>query len=96
MNNFLKTGIYTDGCIVPVTTEDPAIWLILDKHCEDFRLNVYVGNTWIDQITMVNHRTLHNDVSRLPVHSYEGEYLGTVNSLVEEQVFFDLLKIHHS
>lgn len=96
MNNFLKTGIYTDGCIVPVTTEDPDILVILGEYCEGFRLNVFIGNTWIDEITMVNHRTLHKDVSRLPVHSYKGEYLGTVNSLVEEQVFFDLLKIHHS
>lgn len=96
MNNFLKTGIYTDGCIVPVTTEDPDIWVILDEYSEEFRLNVYIGNTWIDAISMTNHRSLHNDVSRLPVHSYKGEYLGTVNSLIQEQLFFDLLKIHHS
>lgn len=94
MNNFLKTGIYTEGCIIPVTTEDPSLLVIFDDFSEEFRLNVYCGNSYIDSITMLNFRQVCNDVSSLPVHSRHGEYLGNVWSLVNEQMFYDYLIIH--
>lgn len=94
--SFLTTGIYTNGCIVPVTTEDPCIQVILDEYTENFRINIYVGNTWIDAITMTNHRSICNAVSSLPVNSSKDEYLGNVWHLVQEQLFWDHLKIHSS
>ena len=94
MNNFLKTGIYTKGCIIPVTTEDPSLSVILDDFSEQFRLNVYCGNSYIDSITILNFRQVCNDVSSLPVYSRHGEYLGNVWSLVNEQMYYDYLTIH--
>ena len=93
-NTFISTGVYTNGCVIPVTTEDPCIKVILNEYSEDFRLNIYVGDTWIEAITMSNYRNMCADVSALPVYSFEGEYLGNVWELTQEQVFWDMLKIH--
>ena len=35
MNNFLQTGMYTEGCIIPITTEDPCLIAILDDFSEE-------------------------------------------------------------
>ncbi len=94
MTNFLKTGIYTNGCIIPVTTEDPSLLLILDEFTENFRINIYCGQSYIDSITMNNFREMCNDVSSLAVQSRHGEYLGNVWSLINEQMYYDYLKIH--
>jgi len=94
MNNFLKTGIYTNGCIIPITTEDPSLLLILDEFTENFRINIYCGQSYIDSITMSNFREICNDVSSLAVQSRHGEYLGNVWSLINEQMYYDYLKIH--
>jgi hypothetical protein len=91
---FINTGIYTKGCIIPVTTEDPCIKVILDNYSEDLRLNIYVGSTWIEAITMSNYRSICKDVSALPVYSSKDEYLGNVCWLVQEQLFWDMLRIH--
>jgi hypothetical protein len=91
---FISTGIYTNGCIIPVTTEDPCIQVILDSYSEDFRLNIYVGSAWIEAITMSNYRSICTDVSALPVYSSKDEYLGNVWKLIQEQLFWDMLRIH--
>jgi hypothetical protein len=94
MNNFLKTGIYNNGCVIPVTVEDPSLLLILDEFTENFRINIYCGQSYIDSITMSNFREICNDVSSLVVQSRHGEYLGNVWSLINEQMYYDYLKIH--
>jgi hypothetical protein len=91
---FISTGIYTNGCVIPVTTEDPCIQVIHDEYSEDFRLNIYVGSTWIEAITISNYRSMCNAVSALPVYSSKNEYLGNVYSLIQEMLFWDMLRIH--
>jgi len=88
MSTFIQTGVYTEGCIIPVTTEDPCIQVLHDEYAETFSINLYVGNTWIDEITMVNYNTMCNDVSSLAVYSFKGEYLGNVWKLVQEQLSY--------
>ena len=95
MNSFIQTGVYTKGCIVPVTTEDPSLLVVFDEFSEEFRLNIYCGESYIDSITIANHRNVCNDVSSLPVYSRHGEYLGNVWSLVHEQMYYDYLRIHN-
>lgn len=95
MNNFIKTGIYTEGCIIPVTTEDPSLVAILDDFSEEFRINIFTGSYYITSITMVNYRQMCNDVSALLVKDREDNYLGNIHSLVQEQLFWDYLKIHN-
>ena len=91
---FISTGIYTNGCVIPVTTEDPCIQVIHNDYSEDFCLNIYVGNSRIEEISMSNYRSICNDVSALPVYSFKGEYLGNVWEFVQEQLFWDMLRIH--
>lgn len=96
MNNFLQTGLYTQGCIIPVTTEDPALSVILDDFSEEFRVNIYVGQEYIDSVTMANYRQICNSVSSLPVYSRHNEYLGNLWSLIQEQLFYVYARIHAS
>ena len=94
MTNFIQTGVYTQGCIIPVTTEDPSLKAILDDFTEEFRINIYAGSHYISSITMSNHRLMCNDVSALLVEDRHGNHLGNIYSLVEEQMFWDYLRIH--
>tara|TARA_R110000868_G_scaffold311513_1_gene572508 strand:- start:178 stop:702 length:525 start_codon:yes stop_codon:yes gene_type:complete len=94
MTNFIQTGIYTQGCIIPITTEDPSLKAILDDFSEEFRINIYAGSHYISSITMSNHRLMCNDVSALLVEDRHGNHLGNVYSLVQEQMFWDYLRIH--
>jgi hypothetical protein len=82
MANFLQTGVYTEGCIIPVTTEDPSLLVQLDDFSESFRVNIYIGNTWIDCVSMNNYRQICNNVSSLPVYSRHNEYLGSLWTLI--------------
>lgn len=86
MTKFLQTGIYTEGCIIPVTTEDPSLLVQFDDFSEEFRLHVYIGDSYIDSITMSNYRQIANDVSSLPVYSRHNEYLGSVWTLIQEHI----------
>lgn len=94
MTNFLKTGVYTEGCIIPVTTEDPSLSVVLDEFSENFRLNIYIGDSYIDSVTMANHRQLCNSVYSLPVYSRHNEYLGSIWTLIQEQLFYVYARIH--
>jgi hypothetical protein len=94
MNNFIKTGIYTEGCIIPVTTEDPSLVAILDDFSEEFRINIYTGSYYITSVTMKNYRQMCNDVSSIIVNDRYGKYISNIHSLVQEQLFWDYLKIH--
>jgi hypothetical protein len=94
MQDFISKGLYTQGCIVPVTTEYPDLLFILDDFSEEFRINIYIGRHYIDSITMVNCRSMCNDVSRMLVEDRFGKSLGTVWSLVNGQMHLDYLRIH--
>jgi hypothetical protein len=95
MKTFINTGIYTQGCIVPITTEDPSLLVMFDEFSEEFRLNIYCGESYIDSITMADCRQMCNSVSSLPVYSRHNEYLGNVWSLMNEQMYYDYLRIHN-
>jgi len=95
MKQFIHTGIHTQGCIIPITTEDPCLELRLDEYSEEFRINIYAGDQWIAEITSSDSiRTIDREVSSLPVYNNREEYLGNVHSLMKEQMFWDYLKIH--
>lgn len=95
MKQFIHTGVHTQGCIIPITTEDPCLELRLDEYSEDFRINIYAGNEWIAEINSSHSlRNIDKDVSSLPVYNNRGECLGNVCSLIKEQMFWDYLRIH--
>jgi hypothetical protein len=94
MTTFLSTGVYTQGCIVPVTTEDPCLTAILDDFSEKFRVNIYVGDSFIDCVTIKNYRQMCNNVSSIPVVDRFGAYQGTIWSLVNEHLYYSYLRIH--
>lgn len=90
MKQFIHTGIHTQGCIIPITTEDPDLELRLDEYSEEFRINIYSGSQWIAEINSSDSiRHIDRDVSSLPVYNNREEYLGNVHSLMKEQMFWD-------
>ena len=96
MNKFLQTGIYTEGCIIPITTEDPSLICVLDDFSEEFRINIYSGSHYIASVNMINFKQMCNDVSALLVEDRHGNNLGNVFSLVQEQLFWEYLRIHNA
>jgi hypothetical protein len=98
MTQFLKSGILgrQDGFLIPVTTEDPSLKAVLDDFSEDFRINIYVGDSYIDSITMENYKQICNSVSSIAVVDRFDVPMGNVWSLVQEQLFFAYLRIHKS
>ena len=97
MENFLTNGFIgrSHGFIIPVTTEDPSLLVVLDDFSEEFRINIYCGQHYIDSITMNNYRQICNDVSSLPVYSRHNEYIGNVWSLIQEQLYYIYCRIHN-
>lgn len=95
MNTFLSTGVYTEGCIIPVTTEDPCLTAILDDFSEELRINIYVGDSYIDSVTMKNYRQMCNSVSSIPVVDRFGIYLGSIWNVIQEQMFYSYMRIHY-
>jgi hypothetical protein len=98
MSHFLTNGILgrEHGYLIPVTTEDPCLKAVLDDFSEEFRVNIYVGDSYIDSVTMKNCKQVCNDVSSIPVVDRFGVQLGNIWSLVNEQMYYDYLKIHKS
>ena len=96
MNHFLQTGVYTEGCIIPVTIEDPSLLVQLDDFSESFRVNIYIGSTWVDCVSMDNYRQICNGVSSLSVYSRHNEYMGSLWTLIQEQLFYAYARIHGS
>jgi hypothetical protein len=96
MNTFLETGIYTEGCIIPITTEDPSLTAILDDFSEEFRINIYAGSYYITSVTMKNYRQMCNDVSSMIVNDRHGKYISNIYSLIQEQLFYVYLRMHNS
>jgi hypothetical protein len=96
MKQFLQTGVYTEGCIIPVTTEDPSLLAVLDDFSEQFRINIYIGSSYIDSITMENYRQICNSVSSIAVVDRFGSHLGNVWSLIQEQLYYVYARIHKS
>jgi len=94
MNTFINTGIYTQGCIVPITTEDPCLIAVLDDFSEEFRVNIYAGDSYIDSVTMKNCKQMCNSVSSILVVDRFGVQLGNIWSLVNEQLYYAYLRIH--
>lgn len=95
MENFLQTGLYTQGCIIPVTTEDPSLVAVLDDFSEEFRINIFIGSTYITSVNMINHRQICNDVSTLLVQDRYGKHLGNIHSLIKEQLYCVYMRIHN-
>ncbi len=93
MTNFIQTGRYTQGCIVPVTTEDDSLTVMLDENSEDFRINFFIGKNYIDSIKFIDNKAstknIHKDVLRLVVVNDQNENIGQVYKLIEQQMFYD-------
>lgn len=95
MNTFLKTGIYTEGCIIPMTTEDPFLIAVLDDFSENFRINIYAGSHYITSVTMQNYKQMCNDVSSMMVNDRHGKYVSNIHSLIQEQLFYVYARMHN-
>ncbi len=95
MNNFLKTGVYTNGCIIPVNVEDPSFNAIIDEDSEIFRINLYCGSHWIGEINMNNFREVHNDLLTPYVYDNKGVFTKmNVWGHIRMQYLFDKAKIY--
>jgi hypothetical protein len=94
METFINTGVYTQGCIVPITIEDPCLTAVLDDFSEEFRVNIYAGDSYIDSVTMKNCKQMCNSVSSILVVDRFGVQLGNIWSLVNEQLYYAYLRIH--
>ena len=98
MTSFLENGILgrEHGYLIPVTVEDPSLLAVLDDFSEDFRINIYVADSYITSVTMKNHLSMCNSVSTIPVVDRHNVYVGNIWSLVNEQLFWEYLRIHKS
>jgi len=95
MTNFIQTGIYTETCIISVTTEDESLTAMLDEYSENFRINFFIGTTYIDSIDKtINIKNIHIDILKLVVVNNRNENVGQVYQLLEESMFYDYFKIH--
>jgi hypothetical protein len=77
--SFLTTGIYTTGCIVPVTTEDPELIVKETKPCsKKWGIVFFLGN---EPIALINEQTdlstLHRSIMTCPV-TLDNAYVGSV------------------
>lgn len=97
MSNFLKTGIYTQGCIIPVTSNDPSVSAAIDNYSEEFRINIYIGSSYIDTITMDNFRDVHPSILCLDVYDFSNNWLKTnVWGEIRKQYIYNQAKIYGS
>lgn len=95
MTNFIQTGRYTEGCIIPVTADDESLTAMIDEYSEEFRINFFIGTTYIDSIDKtINIKNIHIDILKLVVVNNRNEDVGQVYQLVEESMFYDYFKIH--
>lgn len=95
MQKLLKTGIYTNGCVIPVSVEDPSFNAIIDENSETFRINLYCGSQWIGEINMNNFREVHNDLLTPYVYDNKGVFTGmNVWGHIRIQYLFDKAKIY--
>jgi hypothetical protein len=94
MKDFISTGTYTQGCIIPITTEDPCLKAVLDDFSEEFRINIFAGSHYITSVTMTNYRQMCNSVSALSVVDRQDNYISSIWSLIQEQMFWHYLRIH--
>ena len=78
-NSFIQSGIYTQGCFVPVTCEDPS--LVIKETKDDSKkwgIAIFIGS---ECIGLINHDTdmssLHRSILSCPV-SKDNVYVGSV------------------
>lgn len=77
--SFLTTGIYTNGCIIPVTTEDPSLVVKETKFGSiKWGIGFFLGS---ECIGLINDDTdpaiLHPSILTCPVYR-NNEYVGSV------------------
>ena len=97
MNTFIQRGILgrSHGYLIPVTTEDPSVKAIFNDHLEYLSISIYVGNTFVGEITMDNFREMCNSVSSLPVYLLSGEDTKrNIWSFIREQYIWEKLKTY--
>ena len=95
MSTFIKNGYLgrEHGYLIPVTTEDPSVRAIFNDHLEYLSIAIYVGNTFVDEVTMNNFREMSNSVSALPVYLLSGEDTKrNIWSFIREQYIWEKLK----
>jgi hypothetical protein len=77
--SFLTSGIYTNGCIIPVTTEDPEL-VVKETNPESKRWGIafFLGSQCIGLINDETDRgTLHRSILTCSVYR-NGKYVGSV------------------
>lgn len=77
--SFLTTGIYTNSCIIPVTTEDPALTVKETKFGSmKWGIGFFIGSKCIGLINNdTDADTLHPSILRCAVYR-NNEYVGSV------------------
>lgn len=84
MNTFLSTGVYTEGCIVPVTTEDPCLTILETKSdSKRWGIGFFIGEVCAENcIGLINNETdfstLHSSILTAAVRNREGILKGSV------------------
>ena len=77
--SFLSTGVYTNGCIIPVTTEDPALTVKETKFGSiKWGIGFFLGSECIGLINDDTDRiSLHPSILTCPVYR-NNQYVGSV------------------
>jgi len=82
--SFLQTGIYTEGCIIPVTTEDPSLTVLQTKpDSTKWGILFFIGEpTAKNCIGIINDETdmssLDKSILTCPIHTREGVLISSV------------------
>ena len=94
MTPFLKNGILDReyGFLIPVTTEDPSLWVVETKpESTKWGIAIFLGNT-IDMNNCIgiinddNYLSIHKNILSMAVHNRDNKFLGSVWNRLENRV----------
>jgi hypothetical protein len=91
MSNFLSRGVYTQGCIFPVTTEDPELLVLESIPTSNKRWGIafFIGNPTAENcIALINSDTdftkLHSSILTTAVVNRDGTLRGSVANQINK------------
>lgn len=90
--SFLQTGIYTEGCIVPVTTEDPSLTVLqTNPGSKKWGILFFIGKPIAENcIAIINDETnmssLDRSILTCPIVTREGTFVSSVAIAIDKHM----------
>lgn len=92
MENFISSGRYTQGCIVPITSEDPSLTVLETKDdTKKWGIAIFIGKPIAENcIGLINDESLastviHSSILTMTVVK-NNEYVGSVGQRIANRI----------